>query len=61
MLSHTKFQDVDKIINLCIQWRTSDIGQIYLQEQVTESTWKTFAILFSNSDKKEQKDKMKLK
>ena len=37
MLTHTKFQDVDKIICRCVQRRTPDLGHTCLQEQLTET------------------------
>ena len=55
--SCTKFQDVDTIIWQFGQKRTSSPGHTCLQQQLTETTWKTFASPSRNSDEQEKEKK----
>ena len=52
IVTHTRFQDVDTSICQCVQWRTFDIGHICLQQQLTQTTYKTICISIQKQRRK---------
>ena len=48
-----KFQGVEIIISQCVQWSFLDLGQTYLEEQLTIITERTFASPSRKGDEKQ--------
>ena len=61
MLIHTKFRDVDTIIWQCVHLRIPNVGDTYIQQQLTKITSKTFVSPSRNSSEKKKENEKKNK